>query len=219
MKVKPVDSKKIIKISRHRYFQMFIRLSLTAHKLNLRSTPPNKLIDLLIICQFVSQALLEKILYDLRINDRGRTIKLQDFNGQLERDQAGIPYWNVYLQTNNLITGKCIQKQIEKKLTYHQSVISHTVEIHPLSQFKECQRKDLLLPSDLPQDIFSKSHHTYTSEYTYEPYVPGYFSQTTVTFLNLLKTKEVKEVIKATPQRYHILTITNEQINKKLTHH
>ena len=100
------DSKKekTVKQNRQRYFHVIITLSSIVPKINLWKMLITSLADLLLTFNLPSQKNLETILYSLRITDRGRLISIKNFDGQLERDAQGIPYWNVYLQTTALIT-------------------------------------------------------------------------------------------------------------------
>ena len=95
------DSKKekTVKQNRHRYFIMIICLGSILPKINLQIMPITSLVDLLLTSYFPSQKNVETSLYSLKITDRGRQISIKNFDGQLERDARGIPYWNVYLET------------------------------------------------------------------------------------------------------------------------
>jgi len=110
MKEKKSGHTKEIKTGCQRYFQMFLYLGLSGSKLNLWTKNITSLIDLLVTFEFVPQLILEKTLYNLIVEDRGKLISLNDFDGQLERDLRGMPYWNVYLQTSALTTSRCIQE-------------------------------------------------------------------------------------------------------------
>ena len=105
------DQKKVFKTNRQRYFYMVITLGSIGSKIILWTMSTTSLVDLLLTSNFVSQKILETILYNLRITDRGRLISIKNFDGQLERDW-GIPYWNVYLQTTALTTSRCIARAI-----------------------------------------------------------------------------------------------------------
>jgi hypothetical protein len=65
---------------------MLLTLGSLGPKLILWTEHTTSLIDLLVTSKFVSQEMLEKTLYDLRIKDRGRLISIKNFDGQLERD-------------------------------------------------------------------------------------------------------------------------------------
>ena len=95
------DSKKekTVKPNRQRYFHMIISLGSIVPKINLWKMLITSLVDLLLTSDFPSQKNLETSLYSLKITDRGRQISIKNFDGQLERDARGIPYWNVYLET------------------------------------------------------------------------------------------------------------------------
>lgn len=84
--MKAQENKKTLKTSRQRYFQMLFTLGSLGSKLNLWTEDTTSLIDLLVTFKFVSQEILEKTLYNLRIKDRGRLISIKNFDGQLERD-------------------------------------------------------------------------------------------------------------------------------------
>ena len=183
MKEKDPKDEKKVKIGRQRYFQMFLNLGLRGPKLNLWTEHITSLIDLLVTSGFVSQSILEKTLYHLIIENRGRAIYFEDFDGQLERDPRGMPYWNVYLQTSALTTSRCIAKSISKELFKTKNTIDPTIQIRPLSQFQRCQREKLF---PIPKSDF----------------YPGYFSWITVKLVDLLETDQVKEAIKKTPEKY-----------------
>ena len=119
--MKDQENKKTLKISRQRYFQMLLTLGSLGPKLNLWTEDTTSLIDLLVTSKFLSQELLEKTLYHLRIEDRGRLMSIKNFDGQLERDSRGMLYWNVYLQTSTLRT----LKNICFKLTFFIVVVPH----------------------------------------------------------------------------------------------
>ena len=57
----------VIKISLYRYFQMFLILGMYEGKLNLGAIHTSKLIDILLICKFPRQSILEKTLERLLI--------------------------------------------------------------------------------------------------------------------------------------------------------
>jgi hypothetical protein len=186
MKEKYPKDEKERKISRQRYFQLFLHLGLGGPKLNLWTERITSLIDLLVTSGFVSQSILESTLYNLVIKDRGRSIYFEDFNGQLERDQQGVPYWNVYLQTSAVTTSRCIAKSISNELFNTKNTIDSTIQVRPLSQFQRCQREKLF---SIPKSVF----------------YPGYFSWITVKLIYLLETDQVKEAIQKTPEKYQIL--------------
>jgi hypothetical protein len=186
MKEKYPKDEKERKISRQRYFQLFLNLGLGGPKLNLWTERITSLIDLLVTSGFVSQSILESTLYNLIIKDRGRSIYFEDFNGQLERDQQGMPYWNVYLQTSAVTTSRCIAKSISNELFNTKNTIDPTIQVRPLSQFQRCQREKLF---SIPESVF----------------YPGYFSWITVKLIYLLETDQVKEAIQKTPEKYQIL--------------
>lgn len=94
--MKDSKNEKTVKPNRQHYFHMIINLGLIGPKINLSTMPITSLVDLLLTSNFASQKILETILYSLKITDRGRLISMKNFNGQLERDSRGIPYWNVY---------------------------------------------------------------------------------------------------------------------------
>jgi hypothetical protein len=66
--------------SRHRYFQILIYLGFIAPT----SIVIEGLLTLMLATKFISQTIIETILYKLWIPDRGRLIALEKFHGQLE---------------------------------------------------------------------------------------------------------------------------------------
>ena len=191
------DSKKekIVKSNRQRYFHMIISLGSIVPKINLRTLLIASLVDLLLTSDFPSQKILETILYHLKITDRGRLISIKNFDGQLERDVRGIPYWNVYLQTTALITSRCLARAISKELFKTKNLIDPTIHISPLSNFQQCDREKLF---PIPQSVF----------------YPGYFSRAILRFEELLRNKRVKEAINERPEKYRLLLETKAEIKK-----
>ena len=183
------DSKKekTVKQNRHRYFIMIICLGSILPKINLQIMPITSLVDLLLTSYFPSQKNVETSLYSLKITDRGRQISIKNFDGQLERDPRGIPYWNVYLQTTALITSRCLAKAISKKLFKTNKFIDPAINITPLSHFQRCNRERLF---SIPESGF----------------YPGHFSKTVLKFDELLRNEQVKEAIKGRPDKYWLLS-------------
>ena len=189
------DSKKekTVKPNRHRYFHMIISLGSIVPKINLWTLLIASLVDLLLTSDFPSQKILETILYRLKITDRGRLISIKNFDGQLERDARGIPYWNVYLQTTALITSRCFARAISKELFKTKNLIDPTIHISPLSNFQQCDREKLFL---IPESDF----------------YPGHFSRAILRFEELLRNERVKEAINERPEKYRLLIETKAEI-------
>ena len=154
----------------------------------------SSLVDLLVTSNFPSQKILETILYSLRIRDRDRLISIKNFDGQLERDTEGIPYWNVYLETTALITSRCLARAISRKLFKTEHFIDPTIYISPLRNFQQCDRGELF---PIPESDF----------------YPGYFSWTVLKFEELLRNEQIKEAIKERPEKYWLLTDIKGEIN------
>ena len=189
------DSKKekTVKPNRQRYFHMIISLGSIVPEIDLWRMLITSLVDLLTTSNFPSQKNLETILYSLKITDRGRLISIKNFDGQLERDTQGIPYWNVYLQTTALITSRCLARSISRKLFKTKNLIDPTIQISPLSNFQQCGREKLF---PIPESNF----------------YPGYFSRAVLRFEELLKNEQVIEVIKKRPEKYRLLIETKAEI-------
>lgn len=188
------DSKKekTVKPNRQRYFHMIISLGSIVPKINLWKMLITSLVDLLLTSNFPSQKILETILYTLRIRDRGRLISIKNFDGQLELDAQGIPYWNVYLQTTALITSRCLARSISRKLFKTKNLIDPTIHISPLSNFQQCDREKLF---PIPESDF----------------YPGHFSRAVLRFEELLRNGQVKEAIKERPEKYRLLIETKAE--------
>lgn len=189
------DSKKekTVKPNRQRYFHMIISLGSIVPKINLWTLLIASLVDLLLTSDFPSQKILETILYRLKITDRGRLISITNFDGQLERDARGIPYWNVYLQTTALITSRCLARAISKELFKTKNLIDPTIHISPLSNFQQCDREKLF---PIPESDF----------------YPGHFSRAILKFEELLRNERVKEAINERPEKYRLLIETKAEI-------
>ena len=189
------DSKKekTVKPNRQRYFIMIICLGSIGTKINLRTMLITSLVDLLLTFHFPSQKNLETSLYNLKIKDRGRQISIKNFDGQLERDARGIPYWNVYFETTALITSRCFARAISKELFKTKNSIDPTIHISPLSNFQQCDREKLF---PIPESDFYPSH----------------FSWAVLRFEELLINEQVKEAIKERPEKYRLLIETKAEI-------
>ena len=134
--MKDQKNKKTFKTNRQRYFHIVINLDLIRPKIILWTIYTTSLVDLLFTSNFVSQKILETILYNLKITDWGRLISIKNFDEQLEHDSRRIPYWNVYLQTTALITSRCLVRAISKELFKTKNSIDSTIHISPLSNFQ-----------------------------------------------------------------------------------
>lgn len=188
--MKDSKNRKIVKPNRHHYFHMIINLGLIGPKIDLSPIQIASLVDLLITYNFVSQKILETILYNLKITDRDRLISLKNFDGQLQRYSLGIPYWNVYLQTTALITSRCLARTISEELFKTNNLTEPTIHISPLRNFQQCDKEKLF---SIPESDF----------------YPGHFSRVILSFEELLKNEQIKEAIKERPEKYQLL-IRNE---------
>jgi len=123
-----------------------------------------------------------------RYKNLGFSIK--NFDGQLERDSRGIPYWNVYLQTTALTTSRWIARAISKELLKTKNSIDSNIHISPvdnfLDNFQQCEREKLF---PIPKSDF----------------YPGHFSRVILNFEKLLRNEQVKEVIKEMLEKYRVL--------------
>ena len=191
--MKDSKNEKTVKPNRQRYFHMIIKLGSIVPKINLSTMHITSLVDLLLTSNFAPQKILETILYSLKITDRGRLISIKNFDGQLERDSQGIPYWNVYLQTTALITSGCLARAISKELFKTKNLIDPTIHISPLSNFQQCDREKLF---PIPESDF----------------YPGHFSRAILRFEELLRNEQVKEAIKERPEKYRLLIETKAEI-------
>ena len=188
-----LKKEKTVKQNRQRYFNLIISLPLILRKINLSKMLITSLVDLLLTSNFPSQKILETLLYSLRITDRGRLISIKNFDGQLERNTQGLPYWNVYLQTTALITSRCLARSISTKLCKTKNLIDPTIHISPLTNFQECDREKLF---PIPESDF----------------YPGHFSRAILRFEELLRNEQVKEAIKERPEKYRLLIETKAEI-------
>ena len=188
-----LKKEKTVKQNRQRYFNLIISLPLILRKINLSKMLITSLVDLLLTSNFPSQKILETLLYSLRITDRGRLISIKNFDGQLERNTQGLPYWNVYLQTTALITSRCLARSISRKLFKTKNLIDPTIHISPLSNFQQCDREKLF---PIPESDF----------------YPGHFSRAILRFEELLRNEQVKEAIKERPEKYRLLIETKAEI-------
>jgi hypothetical protein len=170
--------------TRDRYFQILIFIGFIAPT----SIVIQDLTSLMSATQFISQTTLESILENLRIPDRGRVIGLEKFHGQLEKDQiTGLPYWNIYLITQNLTTRKRLLDTLLNDLfptnANTTKTGNSTVQVRPVLSFYPLQEKNRLL---LPNTVW----------------YPGFFFDQTVLFDSLFTNDEVEEVIKTYPEKY-----------------
>lgn len=192
--MKSSKNSKTVKSNRQRYFHMIIKLGLILQKINLSTMDITSLVDLLRISNFSSQKVLETILYSLIVKDRGRRISIKNFDGQLERDSQGIPYWNFYLETTAVITSRSLERAVSKELfKINNFVDPTTVHITYLSNFQQCDREKLF---SIPESEF----------------YPGHFSKDILKFDELLRTEQIKEAIKERPKKYRLLIETKAEI-------
>ena len=198
--MKDLKNEKTVKPNRYHYFNIIIKLGSIGPKINLSTIPITSLVDLLRTSNFVSQKILEMILYNLKVIDRGRLISLKNFDGQLERNSRGIPYWNIYLRTTALVTGRCLVRAITKELfktynsidaTINPLVVDPVIDIRPLNNSQKCDKEALF---SIPESGFD--------------FYPGYFCLDIIRFDELLEDEKIKEAIKEQPEKYRLLLDT-----------
>ena len=150
------DSKKekIVKPNRQRYFHLIMRL-----------------------VRFVPQKLLELTLYDLVITNRDRQISIKNFDGQLERDSEGIPYWNIYLQTTALTTSRsvltAISEALDIPLPFYWKKYTFLIKNFPDQISLDTIPNPIQIPFEITKDnngIYDFNNYCYDSSSLYDPY-------------------------------------------------
>jgi hypothetical protein len=181
--MEPKLEKILFKTGRYKYFQMQISLGIKGPRINFLLIEVENLLKILKAAKFIDQVVLEKTLFNLEIQDRGRFIRLKRFAGQLERDSInGAPYWNIFLQTVSLTTPRRIADGVSKELFQTNNTIDSTIKVLPSISFGSLQKEDrLTLPNS--------------------DWYPGYFSHKTVELISLLQQQEVREWIQENPER------------------
>ena len=168
------------KSTRNRYFQVLIRLGIDRIKFDLMSN--KDLVKLLVVSGFINQVVLMKTLYNLRIKYEGKGLYLKDFNGQLEKEEDGSPFWNIFLETNIVITKRFLAKLFSSELLGNNNGIDDRLKVYSLSELKKPNRKKLF---SIDNDNF----------------FPGFFNRSFIQFQELSEREEVKELIEIDLQR------------------
>jgi hypothetical protein len=161
------------KTTRNRYFQVLIFLGLDRIKFKLMSH--KDLVQLLAVSGFLTQVVLMKTLYKLRTEYEGKGLYLKDFNGQLEKEENGSPFWNLFLETNIVITKRALAKLLSSELVGNKNGIDPSLKVYSLPELKKPPRKNL----------FSIDH---------ENFFPGFFNRSFMQFQELSEREEVKEL-------------------------
>ena len=159
------------KSTRNRYFQVLICLGIDQIKLDLMSS--QDLVKLLVAVGFITQAVLKKTLYNLRIKYEGKSLYLKDFNVQLEKKADGSPFWNIFLETNIVTTKRFLAKLFSSEFLENKNGIDNRVKVYSLSELKKPNRKKL----------FSIDNHAF---------FPGFFNRSFIQFQELSEKEEVQ---------------------------
>jgi hypothetical protein len=168
------------KSTRNRYFQVLIRLGIDRIKFDLMSN--KDLVKLLVVSGFINQVVLMKTLYNLKIKYEGKGLYLKDFNDQLEKEEDGSPFWNIFLETNIVITKRFLAKLFSSELLGNNNGIDDRLKVYSLSELKKPNRKKLF---SIDNDNF----------------FPGFFNRSFIQFQELSEREEVKELIEIDLQR------------------
>lgn len=89
-----------------------------------------------------------------------------------------------------MLTSRCLARAISKELSETKNLIDPTIQISSLSNFQQCDRKNLFSIRE-------------------SEFYPGYFSMTILKFQELLKNQQIKEAIKERPEEYWLLIESN----------
>ena len=167
-------------LTRNRYFQVLIRLGISRIKFDLMDI--ESLVKLLVVSGFLTQVVLEKTLYNLRITYEGKGLYLKDFNGQLERSETGSPFWNICLETNIVTTKRFMAKVfssefLENNNNNNNNRIDERLKVYSLSKLEKPNREELF--SIKNSDFF-----------------PGFFNRSFIQYKELSEREEVKELLK-----------------------
>jgi len=168
------------KSTRNRYFQVLIRLGIDRIKLDLMSS--EDLVKLLVASGFITQVVLMKKLYNLRIKYEGKGLYFKDFNVQLEKRDYGSPFWNIFLETNIVTTKRFLAKLFSSELLGNNNGIDDRLKVYSLSELKKPNRKKL----------FSIDNYAF---------FPGFFNRSFIQFQELSENEEVKELLEINRQK------------------
>jgi hypothetical protein len=161
--------------TRNRYFQVLIGLGISRRKLDLRGD--EDLVKFLVVCGFLTQRVLMKKLYNLRVDYEGKVLYFKDFNVQLEKGEGGIPFWNIFLKTNIVTTKRFVSKVFSSELLGNsENEIDSRLKVYSLWEWKKCDRKNLFV---IDNSVFC----------------PGFFNSSFLQFKELSEKEEVKELL------------------------
>jgi hypothetical protein len=173
----------LIKPGRRKIFQMCILVSLEGPRANILRNA----VEFMKANQFVGQSVLEQYIFRFNILDRGRYIRIEKFSGQLELDQySELPCWNIFLLTNTVTTARCLARAVSKKLFNTKNTVHPAVKIRAIDHFQRVKKENRL---SFPSTVW----------------YPGYFSERTLKFEQLLAEAEVQDLIKEVPEKYQSL--------------
>lgn len=184
------------KTGRDKFFEMKIQMAYKkkAVIVNMVTSDTSGCINILRSNRFVSQPTLEDVLFELTVNDSGRSVHLKNFSGQLQKDQkTGTLFWRVFLETESVTTGRRIGLEVTKQLEENMEKSSNN-DYGPLTTVGPVERSKLLR-------LYLKCL-LFSSEW-----YPGYFNQDTLKLSELLKKEEVQQSIKDAPEKYRLLVL------------
>lgn len=204
------NENKLKKTGRYKYFEMKVQMAYKKKALvnvNMQLNDLPSCLGILRSNRFVSQQILEDILFELIINESGRDIRLKNFAGQLQRDsKTGTILWRVYLETESATTGRRISSEVTKQLEENMEKSSNNdygsiTTVNPITKYKGFKTQ---IKCSLPNSEWN----------------PGYFSQDTLKLSELLKKLKVQQSIKDAPEKYTVLisNLCKDLENKKFTY-
>ena len=136
------------------------------------------LVKLLVASGFVTQVVLKKTLYNLRIKYEGKGLYFKDFNVQLEKKEV----WNIFLETNIVTTKRFLAKLFSSELLGNNNGIDDRLKVYSLSELEKPNREKL----------FSIDNYAF---------FPGFFNRSFIQFQELSEREEVKELLKIDHQK------------------
>ena len=139
------------------------------------------LVDFLKSNNFITQPTLEDLISNFVKEDRNRKIIIKNLFGKLKlNSKQNLPYWNLLLETNSLITKRKISNALASQLNLSTALRLKIVAFTTQESFKTATAR------------LSQEDHFLLED---PNWTPGYFTTDTIHWINLSRKPGVKKYI------------------------
>jgi len=175
------------KLSRQRYFEASISAAISGSIIT-TWLKTYSLQELLTQINFIKHSYLELLFVQFEVEETNRSIKIQDFSGQLQQENLqSLPIWVIQIEMKSGTTSTKILKKIAEFLDKLIDINEIQIVVTPQKKTLDVSKRISILPD----------------------WTPGFFTKDSLKAKDLLLKQDIREFLKQTPELQSIIQFLN----------